>query len=166
MSDLPFKFPALSIPEPNPGHTWEDFAVVLFNDGPLTVCTKKDIRRLPYVGNLVMDVEGRTWRLEKLIDLGYSRDSWWESFIARRFGMRRTRYELSEQLDLTLEEIKDRLCATILANPEGYTGEAAVEDSTIPQEKYEQRPKELIDKVKATISPLELIATMDFYNYV
>jgi hypothetical protein len=96
MSNPPFKFPILRIPDPNAGDRWEDLIGFDYEGDHFTVGNRQAIRKQIYVGNLIMDARGRTWRLLKLVDLGVGGKSFWEKFVAQMFGMHAIRYDLSE----------------------------------------------------------------------
>jgi hypothetical protein len=166
MSDLPFKFPILRIPDPNSGDRWEDLIGFDYDGDHFTAGDRKSIYKQIYVGNLIMDAKGRSWRLLKLVDLGIGGKSFWETFLARVFGMHDIRYELSEELNIPLSEIKERVCATILANPEAYRGEKTLEEGDLSPEREKALLDELIGNVRAAASPRELIAAMEDNDYV
>ncbi len=166
MSDPPFKFPILRIPEPNTGDRWEDLIGFDYEVEHFQVGTKKDIAKQIYVGNLIVDSKGRSWRLLNLIDLGIGGPTLVQRILARLFGTHQIRYELSSELKIPFSEIKERVCATILANPEAYRGEKTLEEGDLPPEREQALLDGLIGSVRAAASARELIAAMEDNDYV
>jgi hypothetical protein len=165
MANVPFSFPVLHIAEPtgeNDG-SWLDTHV---NSNPFTIGDRRKIRAQVYVGDIIMDAEGRTWRLLKLIDLGQSRDSFLGWLGARMFGSHDIRYELSDELNLSFSKIKDRIGAMISADPESYVGEAATEDGSLSEEQWMEQVRLFAQKVRNAVSPIELIAIVDYNSHV
>ena len=166
MSDPPFTFPILSIPDPNPLGRWQDMVGVSFNPADFTVGSREDIEKRFYVGNLIMDADGRSWRVLKLVNLGFGGTSFWGKLVARVFGSYDIHHELSEELKLPFSDIKERVCATILSNPGSHLGEAAIERGDLSPEREQALLTEFLTKIHDAATPFELIAVIDYNNYV
>jgi hypothetical protein len=166
MSDLPFKFPILRIPEPNTGGRWEDLVDFDYDGSHFSVGNRESIYKQIYVGNLIMDAKGRTWRLLKLVDLGIGGKTFWEKFFAQVFGSHAIRYDLSEELKMPFSEIKERVCATVLANPDAYRGEKVLEEGDLSPEREKALLEQFLGNVRAAATPRELIAAMEDNDYV
>lgn len=166
MSNLPFKFPVLWLPDATKGRNPNSALEALMSSTPFTSGSKKDIEKQSMVGDIIMDVDGRTWRLLKLVDLGFTRETMLQRIFAWIFGSHEIRYELSEQLSLPFLEIKELARAAILANPDAHQGEAVHEDGNLSDEQLATRIQNYADRVRKALSPLELIAMVDFNTYI
>ncbi len=164
INDLPFKFPILTIADPNPEIDWERIDVH-FSWDAFTNLGRYEREKRRQVGRLVMDVSGRSWRILDMRDLGVQANDPIDRFWSKVFGTHRVQYEISEELNLPLEEIQERACATVLANPDAWTdNEIFAGEGGLPAREPEDVLDELIANVRGAKSPLELLAVIDFHG--
>ena len=162
MNDLPFKFPILTIPEPE--NSW-NLINIHFGWDALTKLGRQGRKDAHEVGRLVIDVAGRSWRILAMRDLGIDSDGAFDRFWSRVFGMHRVQYEISEELNLPLDEIQEQVCAIILADPDAWTdNEIFAGEGGAPPRYPEDVIEELIANVRSARSPLELMAVIDFHG--
>ena len=80
MITVPFKFPALLVPAPNDSDQWQDQLWVACDDSSFTVGDKKHIKGRFYVGNLIFDSLGRSWRLNDLLTSVLKTGRFWAAY--------------------------------------------------------------------------------------
>jgi len=148
-SDGP-SFPALGFRrdvgrEPVPGRelvTWfldlEDFST----------CTTWSLSRGERLGMVLVDHDCRCWRVVAVKDLGVTRSLWERVFrFLMRQSLHRIDQELITQAPLTLAQVKDRVCASIQANPDDWRDDEAIAGEAGPP----RDEQEMLDERQAAV---------------
>jgi hypothetical protein len=163
MSDLPFKFPILTVPGLDPEKWWE-LVNIHEDENGFTTLNKRDLKSREEVGRVVMDVAGRSWRILEVHDLGLKGSGLWARFWSAVLGNHRVRYDLSEELHLPFEEIKESICTAIRAKPDSWRDDEAIAGEDGPPREEEEMLDELIGKVRTAKSPRKLITAIDSWG--
>jgi hypothetical protein len=164
MTPPELQFPVFTIPTSDPTDSIEDIELYFSHDS-LTLLARDRRNSRDQVGRLLVDFSGRGWRVTDMIDLGMEAHGLVERLYARLFGVHRIRYELSEELHLTFDEIKDRVRTAIREHPDAWRDDEAVagEGGRPPRDEQEML-EELLAKVGGAKSILELMAVLDFHG--
>lgn len=84
-----------------------------------STCTSWTLKHGERLGMILCDRDLQCWRVEDVVDLGVVRPFWERVF---RFLMRQSVHRIDQKLiqlpPLSLDEIKERACASIDANPD------------------------------------------------
>ena len=167
MNVLPFKFPLLRIPEPNQeGQKWPDYLHVHCDDESFVVGDRKQIIGRFFVGHLIFDALGRSWRIEDLTDLGFRERPLVGRLLGHVFRLHDIRYELSPELGLPFSAIRDKVADVILADPELYARGAQAIEVYDYSKTNEELFAEFLTQVRNSVRPLELIAAVHFHEWV
>lgn len=165
MSDLPLQFPVLLL---IPAHIggWDedphDDIQFFLNEREFNTITPSELQD-EYADMRIVDVACRCWRIVGITKLGIRGTSWRKllNFIFRNFQYR---YHLEEQAPMSFEAVRDHVCATIEANPEGWRDEEAIAGESGPPREEEELFQEKIELCRRTTNMPELIDT--FVNKV
>ena len=164
MTEPVFEFPVFTIPMSDPERSWDgiDFH---FSHDSLTLLSRDQRKSRDQVGRLLVDLSGRAWRIVGMTDLGMEAGGLVERLYVRAFGVHRIRYELSEELRLTLDRIKEQVCTAIRDHPDIWRDDEAIagEGGRPPRDEQEML-EELMTKVRNAKSILELMAVLDFHG--
>lgn len=163
MNDLPFKFPILTVPGLDPEKWWE-LVNIHADENELTTLNGRELKSREEVGRVVMDATGRSWRILDVHDLGPSGTGLWSRFWAAVFGQRRVKYEVSEELRLPFEEIKESICTAIRAKPDSWRDDEAVAGEDGSPREEEEMLEELIGKVREAKSPRKLMTVIESWG--
>ena len=158
--DLPIRFPILTIPEPRPERFWETVNIH-FKWDTFTYLDRRELKSREEVGRVLMDYDGRSWRIEDMVATPIRTNGIWDVFWTKTFGYRRAKYQLSNELGLSLGVIKDRISTIIRAHPDAWRDDEAGESGVMPIDE-EEALNEFLSKVAAAKSPLELMAVIEF----
>jgi hypothetical protein len=162
MNDLPFKFPILTIPKSDP-EPWE-MVDVHFDRDAFTIRDRGQRESPDEIGRIVMDSAGRSWRIVAMRDLGVQADSPWARLWLSLLGDHRVKWEVSEELYLPFEDIRDAVATTILDNPDLWRDEEACAGEGEPPRDEQVMLDELVGNVRKARSPLELMAAIDSHG--
>lgn len=163
MTDLPFKFPILTVPGLDPEKWWERVDIHE-DENWFTTLDRHDLKTREQVGRVLMDAAGRSWRIVDLHDLGLKGSGLWERFWSAVFGNHRVRYEFSEELHLPFEDIKESICTAIRAKPDSWRCDEAIAGEDGPPREEEEMLEELIGKVRKAKSPRKLMAVIQSWG--
>lgn len=129
MMSTPLTFPVLALgPDvgrwAEPGREIVDY---FMNEDDFTTCTSWDLTFGSRQGMLLADGTGRYWRIERVKDLGVTRGFWERvlRFLLQQ-SVHRIAQELVEQEPLSFADLKERVCASIAANPDRWRDDEAV----------------------------------------
>jgi hypothetical protein len=164
MTEPAIEFPAFTIPMSDPERWWEGIDFHFSHDG-MTLLNRDQRKSRSQVGRILVDLSGRAWRIVGMSDLGMEADGPLDRFWASVFGSHRVHYELSDELGLALDEIKDRVCTAIKDHPDAWRDDEAIagEGGRPPRDEQEML-EELLAKVRGAKSILELMAVLDFHG--
>lgn len=165
MNDPPFKFPVLRIPDPHDSHK-DEYLGVHYEARDFTVGSEERIRGDFYVGHLIFDALGRTWRLNELTDLGFQERSFWGLIWRGVFRLKDIRYELSEELGMSFSDVKGRVLAEIAAKNDIYSRGEYAKEVFDASKSNEELLDEFVAQVRDSQRPLELIAVIYFHDLV
>jgi hypothetical protein len=152
MKPADLKYPLVGLADAQPGReSWELFWDAEF----FSTCDRRRVAERK--GMLIVDVEGRCWRISSVGDLGVS-----GGFSSRAFlfltGDHRVAQTLDPVPEMTFDGVKARLCAAIQNNPDHWRDDEAIagEGGRPPVDE-----QDLLDEMKAQVmrsnSVLELI---------
>ena len=164
MNDLPFKFPVFTIPGLDPAKWWEIINVYA-NEDEFTRLERRNLKNPEELGRIVVDAKGRSWRLLSVKELGVDARNLWQWLYFSAFGSRRVKYELSEELHLSFEEIKESICTAIRAKPDSWRDDEALagEGGEEPRDEQEML-EELLGKIRAAKNSLNIIAVINAHG--
>jgi hypothetical protein len=164
VSGLPFRFPILTIPGLDPERWWE-LVNVHASEEEFTKLDRHERKVREEVGRVLVDADGRSWRVLDLTDRGIDARGPWRWFWAWVFGKHRVEYEISAELGLPFKDIKDNMCAAIRAKPDSWRCDEAIagEDGEEPRDEQEML-EELIAKIRGARDPLEIIAAINAHG--
>jgi hypothetical protein len=163
MNDLPFKFPILTVPGLDPEKWWELVNIHADAD-EFTALDRRDLQSREEVGRVVMDATGNSWRILAVHDLGLKGSGLWSRFWSGVFGKHSVRYDVSDELHLPFDEIRESICTAIRAKPDSWRCDEAIAGEDGPPREEEEMLEELIGKVRKAKSPQELMAVISSWG--
>ncbi|WP_304219388.1 hypothetical protein [Phenylobacterium aquaticum] len=143
-------FPALGFRrdvgrEPIPGRERVTFFLDLED---FSTCTSWELARGERLGMVLADRDGRCWKVVAVKDLGVVRPFWERVF---RFLMRQSLHRIDQELipqePLTLAQVKERVCASIQANPDDWRDDEAIAGEAGPP----RDEQEMLDERQAPV---------------
>ena len=152
MNPVDLKYPLVGLADAQPGReSWELFWDAEF----FSTCGRREVAQR--VGMLIVDVEGRCWRISSVRDLGLT-----GGFRSRLFLLLTGDHRVDQTLvaipDMAFDDAKARLCAAIQNNPDHWRDDEAIAGEGGQPPVNEQ---DLLDEMKAQVmrsnSVLELI---------
>lgn len=152
MNPVDLKYPLVGLADAQPG--WESWE--LFWDAEFfATCTRR--RVADRKGMLIVDVEGRCWRISSVRDLGVIGGLGSRIFLSLT-GDRRVDQTLVPIPEMTFEDAKARLCAAIQNNPDHWRDDEAIAgEGGRPPVKEQDLLEEMKAQVMRSNSVLELI---------
>jgi hypothetical protein len=166
MNNLPFRFPVLRIPEPNNSLRESEYLGVHCERSDFTIGSEEHIRGDFYVGHLIFDALGRTWRLNALTNLGFKARPFWSRILGPVFGLSDIRYELSEELGMSFADVKEQLLMEVAAKGDIYSRGEYAKEVFDASKSNEELLDEFVMQVRNSERPLELIAVVYFHDFV
>jgi len=122
-----------------------------------STCTAWDLKHGARQGMLLADSAGRCWRVVHVGDLGVTR-GWWERILRLLLqqSVHRISQEIVEEFALSLQDLRERVCASIAADADRWRGDDAIVD-----EAGEVRDdQEILDELKAAVRKAESVPQM------
>lgn len=163
MSDLPFKFPILTVPGLDPEKWWE-LVNIHEDEDEFTTLDRHELQSREEVGRVVLDIQGRSWRILDVQDLGLKGTGLWGRFWSGVFGNHRVKYAVSEELRLSFEDIRESICTAIRAKPDSWRCDEAIAGEDGPPREEEEMLEELIAKVRGAQNPRTLKAVIESWG--
>jgi hypothetical protein len=152
----PMRFPVLAI-----GHDVGRCAIAgrerldwFLDEDDLSTCTALDLKAGARRGMLLADSGGRYWRVVRVDDLGV-RGGFWERtlrFLLQQ-SVHRVCQEIVEEGALPLIDLKERVCASIAANPDSWRDDEIIAGEDGPP----QGEQELLDELQAAVRKAETV---------
>jgi hypothetical protein len=110
-----------------------------------STCTSWELKHCERLGMVLADSGGRCWKVLAVADLGVVRPFWERVFrFLMRQSVHRIDQELTEVEPLTLEQLKERVCASIEANPDDWRDDEAIAGEAGPP----REEQELLDELQ------------------
>lgn len=127
----------------------------------LSVCETWDMKRRARVGMVIADSAGRTWEVVAIRDLGPA------GGLGERFlrwlihqSLRRVTHEFVPRDPMSLSEVKERVCASIRANPDDWRDDEAIAGEAGPPRDEEELLEEMQAAVRAAETLPQLISAL------
>lgn len=152
MNPVDLKYPLVGLADAQPGReSWELFWDAEF----FSTCGRREVAQR--VGMLIVDVEGRCWRISSVRNLGLTGGIWSRTFLFLT-GDHRVDQTLDPIPEMTFDDVKARLCAAIQNNPDHWRDDEAIAgEAGQPPIKEEDLLDEMKTQVMRSNSVLELI---------
>jgi hypothetical protein len=152
VNPVDLKYPLVGLADTQPGReSWELFWDAEF----FSTCSRREVA--DRTGMLIIDVEGRCWRISSVRDLGPTGGFWSRTFLFFT-GDHRVDQALVPIPEMTFEDAKARLCAAIQNNPDHWRDDEAIAGEGGRPPVNEQ---DLLDEMKVQVirsnSTLELV---------
>jgi hypothetical protein len=151
MTSTPLTFPVLGLgPDvgrgAEPGRECPEY---FLDEEDFTTCTSWDLKFGSRLGMLLADSAGRYWRIERVEDLGVIRGFWERvlRFLLQQ-SVHRVAQELVEQKPLSFAALKERVCASIAANPDRWRDDEAIAGEDGPPRDEQELLEELQARVR------------------
>ena len=109
MTALPLRYPILAlVPDYEPDLVvGREQLEVHFNEDWFTAVPVWHLKKGTRAGVLLVDLEGRNWRIAKVSDQGAIGETFWKRIFGR---VRRVQFDLSEEPPVSFDELKGRVC--------------------------------------------------------
>jgi hypothetical protein len=157
MNATPLTFPVLAF-GPNVGRNavrGRESLDYFVGEDDFSTCTSWRLKHGARQGMLLADSAGRCWRIVRVEDLGVTR-----GFLERilrflvRQSLHRISQEIVEEAPLSLHDLRDRVCASITADPDSWRDDEVIagEDGPLRDE------QELLDELKAAVQMAKTVA--------
>lgn len=150
MSALPFKYPLFAFGRDVGRNAQAGRETVTWfgDDEDVSTCKGWDLKHGARMGMILVDPTGRCWEIVGVKDLGIV-----GSVLGRivRFVFQQNDHaiemDLAERPPMSLDQVKDRVCASIDANPDDWRDDEAIAgESGEPQDELE-----LLDRLKSRV---------------
>ena len=165
MTALPLRYPILAlVPDYEPDLVvGREQLEVHFNEDWFTAVPVWHLKKGTRAGVLLVDLEGRNWRIAKVSDQGAIGETFWKRIFGR---VRRVQFDLSEEPPVSFDELKGRVCNSIQANSVvGWCRQPAYGAPGWPPRDRGDVLVEFQEKIRAANSMLELIAVLYFQPF-
>lgn len=149
MNELPFAFPLIGIePYNRPGPSTGELIELIPGAGEFLSRSVWDYKHRQRVGMLLVDADGRTWRVTGLKLLVDPRTLWGKLRLVRAFFRGEwVEQELVELGPMSLSDVKDRVCASIQENPDDWREDEIIAGESGPP----VDEQDLLDSLKACV---------------
>jgi len=164
MTDLPMQFPVLALRRPifhTEGEPEHEDIEVFEHEGLLKHIDRWLAKKKDLVGALFVDATGRSWRVLDMVDLGAGGRSWRKILNIIFRTNRLIRYELREEERIPFETLRDRVCASIQANPDTWRDDEAIAGEDGPPRDEQEMLDELTERVRKTTDFHKMIKVLD-----
>ncbi len=161
MSGLPFKCPVLAFMRDYGPSAQEDRETLewFLDEDALTRLDSFELKNGAHADMLLVDLAGRSWRVVKLTDLGPDGKGLGK-LLFRIFSGHRVQYDVRVDEPLPFGALKERICASIQANPDHWRDDEAVAGEAGAPRDEQDMMDELLRSVRNAKSMLELIPIM------
>ena len=123
-----------------------------------STCTSWELKHGERLGMVLADSGGRCWKVLTVVDLGVVRPFWERAF---RFLMRQSMHRIDQRLveidPLALDQVKERACASIEANPDDWRDDEAIAGENGPPREEQDMLDELQEAVRTAQTLPQLI---------
>jgi hypothetical protein len=123
-----------------------------------STCDSWDLKYGVRLGMLVVDANCRCWSIAEVVDLGVIGSVWGRVL---RFLFQQSTHRISQKLvetgTLSLEQIKDRVCVSIQANPDDWRDDELIAGESGPPRDEQEMLDELCVKVRTSRSMRQVI---------
>ena len=123
-----------------------------------STCTSWQLKYGERLGMVLVGPDLRCWKVVRVIDLGVVGPFWGRLL---RFLVRQSLHRIDQQIEaiepMTLEQVKDRVVASIQANPDDWRDDEAIAGESAPPREEQELPDELADSVRAAASLPQII---------
>lgn len=110
-----------------------------------STCTSGELKHQERLWMVLVDSKGRCWKVLAVVDLGVVKPFWERVFrFLMRQSVHRIDQELTEVEPFTLEQVKDRVCTSINANPDDWRDDEAIAGEVGPP----REEQELLDELQ------------------
>ncbi|WP_374572167.1 hypothetical protein [Phenylobacterium sp.] len=156
MTSTPLAFPVLAFaPDVGrhamPGRERLDY---FLDEEGFSTCTSWDLEYGSRQGMLLADCAGRCWRIVRVEDLGVTR-GFWERVL--RFLLQQSVHRISQEIveepALSLVDLKERVCASIAANPDDWRDDEVIAGEAGPP----RDEQELLGELQAAVRKAETL---------
>jgi hypothetical protein len=119
-----------------------------------STCTSWDLKYGARQGMFLADSAGRFWRVARVDDLGVTRGFWERVLrLLLQQSVHRISQEIVEEPALSFRELKERVCASVAANPDSWRDDEAIagEDGPLRDE------MEMIEELQTAVREAETV---------
>ena len=123
-----------------------------------STCTSWDLKHGQRLGMVVVGPDLKCWKVVSVIDHGVV-----GSFLGRllRFLVKQSVHRIDQQVEaigpMTLDQVKDRVAVSILANPDDWRDDEAIAGEVGPPREEQELLDELVASVRAAASLPQII---------
>jgi hypothetical protein len=163
MTDLPLQFPILALVSDYGGWAVEGLEMVeeFMTEEDFTDLSSFDLKKRPHTSMLLVDVAGRCWRILGVAKIGIPGTRWYRLANAIFRDHHLVRYEVEEVPTAPFEEVRRRVCESILSHPDMYRDDEAIAGEDAPPRDEQEMLEEVADAARAASNMLELIDVFD-----
>lgn len=123
-----------------------------------STCTSWELKHGQRLGMVLVGPDLRCWRVAGVVDKGVVRP-FWERLL--RMLVRQSVHRIDQQIEaiepMTLEQVKDRVAASIRANPDDWRDDEAIAGEAGPPRDEQELLDELEDSIRAAASLPQII---------
>jgi hypothetical protein len=123
-----------------------------------STCTSWELNHGQRLGMVVVGPDLQCWKVVGVIDLGVVGPFWERVF---RFLVQQSVHRIDQQVEaidpMTLDQVKDRVGASILANPDDWRDDEAIAGEAGPPREEQELLDELVASVRAAGSAPQII---------
>jgi hypothetical protein len=118
-------------------------------------------RQGQFLNSVLVDSKGQCWRIVEIVDLGLTNPIRKLVPFLRRYGMHRVRVEVVEEPAIPFEQLIDRVCAAMRANPDDWRDDEAIAGENGPPQGEAEMMERRIGKVRRAKTIKRLITILD-----
>jgi hypothetical protein len=123
-----------------------------------STCTSWELKHGQRLGMVVVGPDLQSWKVVGVIDQGVVGPFWERVF---RFLVQQSVHRIDQQIEaidpMTLEQVKDRVAASIQANPDDWRDDEAIAGEAGPPREEQELLDELVASVRAAASLPQII---------
>lgn len=163
MTELPLQFPILALVPDYGGWAREGLEMVehFMTEKDFTDVSTFDLKKRPHTAMLLVDIAGRCWRVLRVTKIGIPGTGWYRLVNIISRDQHLVRYEVEEIPTVPFEEVRRRVCQSILSHPDSYRDDEAIAGEDAPPRNEQEMLDEVADAARAASNMLELIDVFD-----
>ncbi|WP_300573422.1 hypothetical protein [Phenylobacterium sp.] len=127
-----------------------------------SMCTSWELKYGQRLGMVLVGPDLQGWKVVGVTDLGVV-GSFWERVL--RFLVQQSTHLIDQQIEpigpMTLEQVKDRVAASILANPDDWRDDEAIAGEAGPPREEQDLLDEMVAAVRAAASLPQIIDALN-----
>jgi hypothetical protein len=163
VTELPFQFPILALVPDYGGWAVEGLEMVehFMTEELFTDVSSFDLKKRPHTAMLLVDVTGCCWRVLRVTRIGIPGTGMYRLLNLIFRDQHLVRYEIEEAPTVPFEEVRRRVCESILSHPDMYRDDEAIAGEDAPPRDEQEMLEEVAAAARAASNMLELIDVFD-----